>query len=57
MISFFSKTTRTIRKPRVLLIQAEGLKINWNWLYFRSPFIFGTILGLGTILFILWLIF
>ena len=56
MIPFLTKTTKD-KKTHLTFFSDEGFRINWNWLYLKSPFIFGSLLGMGVILFILWLIF
>ena len=57
MMSYRHKAFRIFRKRGLFFISAEDLQINWNWLYTRSPYIFGGILSLGLVSFILWLAF
>lgn len=57
MIASNRRTARIFKKRSQPNFSAESLQINWNWLYLKSPLIFGSILGIGMMLFILWLIF
>lgn len=57
MISSTERNSGILKKRNQHDFSAEGLKINWNWLYLKSPLIFGSILGIGTMLFIFWFMF